>query len=156
MTYTVSDKRDERNTVPKKAAHEESASSKITKRTKELGGWRGATLEHLRRLILEADPTIEEEWKWVKPSNPGVPVWSRDGGICTGEAYKEVVKLTFFRGASLPDPKKLFNSSLEGNVRRAIDVREGEKFNDAAFKQLIRAAVAANAAVLAERSAKKK
>jgi hypothetical protein len=124
--------------------------------TKELGGWRGETLAHLRRLILEADPTIEEEWKWVKPTNPGVPVWSRDGGICTGEAYKEVVKLTFFRGASLKDPKKLFNSSLEGNVRRAIDFREGEKINGAAFKQLIRAAVAANVAVAAERSAKKR
>jgi len=109
--------------VPKTEPQEESASSKITKRAKELGGWRGETLERLRSLILEADPKIEEEWKWVKPTNPGVPVWSRDGGICTGEAYKEVVKLTFFRGASLPDPKKLFNSSLEGNVRRAIDFR---------------------------------
>ena len=142
--------------MPKSEPKEESAASKITKRTKELGGWRGETLEHLRRLILAADPTIEEEWKWVKPTNPGVPVWSRDGGICTGEAYKEVVKLTFFRGASLKDPKRLFNSSLEGNVRRAIDVREGEKINEAAFKQLIRAAVAENAAVLAQRSAKKK
>jgi hypothetical protein len=142
--------------VPKGDPQEESASSKITKRTKELGGWRGETLEHLRRLILEADPKIEEEWKWVKPSNPGVPVWSRDGGICTGEAYKEVIKLTFFRGASLPDPKNLFNSSLEGNVRRAIDFREGEKINATAFKQLIRAAVTANAEALAERAAKKK
>lgn len=142
--------------MPKSESKEESASSKITRRTKELGGWRGETLAHLRQLILDADPSIEEEWKWVKPTNPGVPVWSRDGGICTGEAYKEVVKLTFFRGASLKDPKKLFNSSLEGNVRRAIDVREGEKVNEAAFKQLIRDAVAANAAVLAERSSKKK
>jgi hypothetical protein len=142
--------------MPKSDPKEESASSKITQRTKELGGWRGETLAHLRRLILDADPTIEEEWKWVKPTNPGVPVWSRDGGICTGEAYKEVVKLTFFRGASLKDPKKLFNSSLEGNVRRAIDFREGEKINGAAFKQLIRAAVAANVAVAAERSAKKR
>ena len=156
MTYSVSDESSEGNTVPSKPAENESASSKITKRAKELGGWRGDTLDHLRRLILEADPAIEEEWKWVKPTNPGVPVWSRNGGICTGEAYKEVVKLTFFRGASLPDPKKLFNSSLEGNVRRAIDFREGEKINDAAFKQLIRAAVAANTTVLAERSAKKK
>jgi hypothetical protein len=152
----VSSERSERNSVPKTEPQEESASSKITKRGKELGGWRGETLERLRRLILEADPKIEEEWKWVKPTNPGVPVWSRDGGICTGEAYKEVVKLTFFRGASLPDPKKLFNSSLEGNVRRAIDFREGEKINGAAFKQLIRAAVAANAGALAERAAKKK
>ena len=92
----------------------------------------------------------------MKPSSPGVPVWSRDGGICTGETYKEVVKLTFFRGASVKDPKKLFNSSLEGNVRRAIDFREGEKINQAAFKQLIRDAVAANAAVLSQRAAKKK
>ena len=142
--------------MPKSAPKEESPSSKITKRTKELGGWRGEMLAHLRQLILDADPSIEEEWKWVKPTNPGVPVWSRDGGICTGEAYKEVVKLTFFRGASLKDPKKLFNSSLEGNVRRAIDFREGEKVNEAAFKQLIRAAVAANAAVLAERASKKR
>jgi hypothetical protein len=139
--------------MPKSDPREESASSKVTKRTKELGGWRGETLAHLRQLILDADPEIVEEWKWVKPTNPGVPVWSREGGICTGEAYKEVVKLTFFRGASIKDPKKLFNSSLEGNVRRAIDVREGEKINAAAFKQLIRAAVAAN---VAQRAAKKK
>ena len=138
--------------MPKSDPREESASSKITKRTKELGGWRGETLAHLRQLILDADPEIVEEWKWVKPTNPGVPVWSREGGICTGEAYKEVVKLTFFRGASIKDPKKLFNSSLEGNVRRAIDVREGERINAAAFKQLIRAAVAAN---VAQRAAKK-
>src|SRR5580658_8607719 len=142
--------------MPKSEPKEESAANKITKRTQELGGWRGEMLAHLRQLILDADPSIEEEWKWVKPTNPGVPVWSRDGGICTGEAYKEVVKLTFFRGASLKDPKKLFNSSLEGNVRRAIDFREGEKVNEAAFKQLIRAAVAANSAALAQRIAKKK
>ncbi len=110
----------------------------------------------LRQLIHDADPAVEEEWKWVKPTNPGVPVWSHDGGICTGEVYKQVVKLTFFRGASLKDPKKLFNSSLEGNARRAIDFREGEKINAPAFKQLIRAAVAANKAVVAERAAKKK
>src|ERR1700728_209780 len=128
----------------------------MDQRIKELGDWRGKTLSEARRIITEADPDIEEEWKWVKPTNPGVPVWSRDGGICTGEAYKEVVKLTFFRGASLKDPKKLFNSSLEGNVRRAIDFREGEKVNEAAFKQLIRAAVAANSAARAERAAKKK
>jgi len=99
---------------------------------------------------------MEEEWKWVKPTNPGVPVWSRDGGVCTGEVYKAVVKLTFFRGATVNDPKKLFNSSLEGNVRRAIDFHEGEKINEAAFKQLIKAAVAANKTALAERAAKKK
>jgi hypothetical protein len=142
--------------VPKSAPKEESASSKITKRTKEFDDWRGATLARLRQLILDADPEMQEEWKWVKPTNPGVPVWSHDGGVCTGEVYKEVVKLTFFRGASIDDPKKLFNSSLEGNVRRALDVREGEKINETAFKQLIRAAVAANKAVLAERAAKKK
>jgi hypothetical protein len=99
---------------------------------------------------------MEEEWKWVKPTSPGVPVWSHDGGVCTGEVYKQVVKLTFFRGASVKDPKKLFNSSLEGNVRRAIDIREGEKVNEAAFKELIHAAVEANKSALAERAAKKK
>jgi hypothetical protein len=132
------------------------ASTNISKRIKELGGWRGEMLTRLRQLIHDADPKVIEEWKWVKPTNPGVPVWSHDGGICTGEAYKEVVKLTFFRGATVKDPKKLFNSSLEGNVRRAIDFREGEKIDEAAFKQLIRAAVATNADVVAERAAKKK
>jgi hypothetical protein len=132
------------------------ASANITRRIQELGDWRGATLAHVRKLIHDADPDIEEEWKWVKPTNPGTPVWSHDGGVCTGESYKQVVKLTFFRGASIQDPKKLFNSSLEGGTRRAIDLREGEKINDAAFKQLIRAAVAANAAALAQRAAKKK
>ena len=136
-----------------RAGTDSEASKNITARTKELGDWRGATLEHLRSLILASDPNIVEEWKWVKPSNPGVPVWSCEGGICTGEAYKHVVKLTFFRGASLDDPTGLFNSSLEGNVRRAIDVREGEKINAAAFRKLIKAAVAAN---VAARDAKKK
>jgi hypothetical protein len=131
----------------------EAPSAKITKRIKELGDWRGATLAHVRQLIHDADPDIQEEWKWEKPKSPGIPVWYHDGGICTGESYKQAVKLTFFRGASLKDPKKLFNSSLEGNVRRAIDIHEGEKMNEAAFKDLIRAAVAANAAV---RAAKKK
>lgn len=142
--------------MPKSAPKEESASSKITKRAQEFGDWRGETLARLRQLILDADPEMEEEWKWVKPTSPGVPVWSHDGGVCTGEVYKAVVKLTFFRGASVKDPKQLFNSSLEGNVRRAMDVHEGDKVNEAAFKQLIRAAVAANKAALAERSAKKK
>lgn len=142
--------------MSKSAPKEESASSKITKRTQEFGDWRGETLARLRQLILDADPDMQEEWKWVKPTNPGVPVWSHDGGVCTGEVYKQVVKLTFFRGASVKDPKQLFNSSLEGNVRRAIDFHEGEKVNEAAFKQLIRAAVAANKAALAERAAKKK
>ena len=127
------------------------ASANITNRIQELGDWRGQTLARLRQLIHEADPGIEEEWKWR-----GVPVWAHDGGVCTGESYKQVVKLTFFRGASLADPKKLFNSSLEGGTRRAIDLREGEKIDEAAFKQLIRVAVAANSAVLAQRAAKKK
>jgi hypothetical protein len=117
---------------------------KITAKIEEPGDWRGETLARVRELIHAADPDIVEEWKWEKPSSGGVPVWSHDGGVCTGESYKQVVKLTFFRGASLPDPKKLFNSSLEGNTRRAIDVREGEKIDATAFKQLIRAAVAAN------------
>ena len=129
----------------------ETASTKITNRIQDLGDWRGETLAHLRQLIHDADPDIEEEWKWM-----GTPVWSHDGIICTGESYKQVVKLTFARGASIKDPKKLFNSSLEGNVRRAIDLREGEKINETAFKQLIRAAVAENSAVLAVRAAKKK
>src|ERR1700678_649377 len=129
----------------------EAASANITNRIQELGGWRAETLAHIRQLIHDADPDIEEEWKWR-----GTPVWSHDGIVCTGESYKEVVKLTFARGASIEDPKKLFNSSLEGNVRRAIDLREGEKINEAAFKQLVRAAVAANSSVLAERAAKKK
>ena len=140
----------------KKAVTVEFASASIDDKIKELGDWRGKTLVQLRQLIHDADPEIQEEWKWVKPTNPGVPVWSHDGGVCTGETYKEVVKLTFFRGASLPDPKKLFNSSLEGNMRRAIDLREGEKINAAAFKQLIRAAAKANSAALAERAARKK
>jgi hypothetical protein len=134
----------------------EAASAKITERIQELGDWRGETLARLRQLIRDADPDIHEEWKWEKPKSPGVPVWSHDGGVCTGESYKQVVKLTFFRGASIKDPKKLFNSSLEGNVRRAIDFHEGEKINEAAFKQLIRAAVAANATARAEREVKKK
>jgi hypothetical protein len=132
------------------------ASKNITKRIQELGDWRGETLAWVRQRIHDADPEIEEEWKWEKPSSPGVPVWSHDGGICTGESYKQVVKLTFFRGAALKDPKKLFNSSLEGNTRRAIDIREGEKLNEAAFKTLIRSAGAANAAARARRASPKK
>ena len=136
---------------PTSRANGETASANITKRIEELGDWRGETLAHLRQLIHDADPDIQEEWKWR-----GTPVWSHDGGVCTGESYKEVVKLTFFRGASIKDPKKLFNSSLEGNTRRAIDLREGQKIDEAAFKQLIRAAVGANSAALAQRAAKKK
>jgi hypothetical protein len=134
----------------------ESASAFIDEKINQLGDWRGKTLAHVRRLIHDADPAIQEEWKWVKPTNPGTPVWSHDGGVCTGESYKQVVKLTFFRGASIKDPKKLFNSSLEGNMRRAIDLREGEKINEAAFTQLIRSAVAANSAARAPRAAKKR
>ncbi len=130
---------------------EETASANITKRIEELDDWRGETLARVRQLIHDADPEIQEEWKWR-----GTPVWAHDGGVCTGESYKQVVKLTFFRGASLDDPKQLFNSSLEGNTRRAIDMHEGEKIDAAAFKKLIRTAVAANAAAFAERAAKKK
>jgi hypothetical protein len=129
------------------------ASTKIDKRIEVLGDWRSATLAQVRKLIHEADPAVEEEWKWAKATNPGTPVWSHDGIICTGESYKLAVKLTFARGASLADPKKLFNSSLEGNMRRAIDLREGEKLNETAFKQLVCEAVAANTAA---RASKKK
>jgi hypothetical protein len=124
----------------------EAASAKITERIQELGDWRGETLARARQLIHDADPDIQEEWKWEKPTSGGTPVWSHDGGVCTGESYKQVVKLTFFRGASIEDPKNLFNSSLEGKTRRAIDLREGEKIDEAAFKQLIRAAAAVNSA----------
>jgi hypothetical protein len=123
---------------------DKSASQQIDERIAELDDWRGETLGRMRELIKEADPNVVEEWKWAKATSPGTPVWSHDGGICTGEAYKSVVKLTFFKGASLKDPKKLFNSSLEGNVRRAIDIREGEEVDAGAFKELIRAAVALN------------
>ena len=140
----------------KNAPNSTTASKDITKRIQELGDWRGETLARVRQLIHDADPDIQEEWKWAKPKSAGTPVWSHDGGVCTGESYKQVVKLTFYRGASIKDPKKLFNSSLEGNTRRAIDLREGEKINEAAFKQLIRAAVAANSAARAQRAAKKK
>jgi hypothetical protein len=123
-----------------------SAAEQIDQRVQELGDWRGATLQRLRELIREADPEVVEEWKWAKATSPGTPVWSHDGGICTGETYNQVVKLTFFQGASLPDPAGLFNSSLEGKTRRAIDVREGEEVDEGAFKSLIREAVAFNAA----------
>jgi hypothetical protein len=136
---------------PTSSPNGEAASANITRRIQELGDWRGETLARVRQLIHDADPGIQEEWKWR-----GTPVWSHDGIVCTGESYKQVVKLTFARGASVKDPKKLFNSSLEGNTRRAIDLREGEKINEAAFKQLIRTAVAANSAALAQRAAKKK
>src|ERR1700733_15312393 len=135
----------------KKPAPLQSASASIDQKIKELADWRGKTLTRLRQLIHEADPAIVEEWKWM-----GTPAWSHDGIVCTGGSYRQVLKLTFARGASLPDPKRLFNSSLEGNVRRAIDVREDEKINEAAFKQLIRAAAVANTAALMERAERKK
>ena len=127
------------------------ASKNITQKIQELGDWRGETLAWVRQLIHDADPEIQEEWKWM-----GTPVWSHDGIVCTGETYKQVVKLTFARGAPLPDPQKLFNSSLEGNTRRAIDIREGEKLNQAAFEELIQSAVAANFAARARRASPKK
>ncbi len=120
------------------------ASKLIDERIEDLGDWRGKTLAKVRKVIRSADPGIVEEWKWVKPTNPGVPVWSRDGGICTGEVYKQVVKLTFFKGASLPDPAGLFNSSLEGKVRRAIDIRETDAVDEKALKALVREAVTLN------------
>jgi hypothetical protein len=117
----------------------------IDEKIAEIGGWRGATLTRLRKLIKQADPEVVEELKWKKPSNPsGVPVWSHDGIICTGETYKDKVKLTFARGAALDDPSGLFNSSLEGNTRRAIDIREGDSIDEDAFKALVRSAVALN------------
>ena len=120
------------------------ASASIDAKIKELGDWRGTTLAKVREIVLGADPEIVEEWKWAKPKSSGTPVWSRGGIICTGETYKNVVKMTFAKGAALPDPSGLFNSSLEGNVRRAIDIHEGEKINEAGLKSLIRAAVAVN------------
>jgi hypothetical protein len=140
---------------PTSSPDREAASANITRRIEGLGDWRGKTLAHVRRLIHDTDPGIEEEWKWVKSANPGTPVWSHDGIVCTGEAYKAVVKLTFARGASIEDPKKLFNASLGGNVRRAIDLREGEMIDEAAFAQLVRAAVAANSAARAQQRPKK-
>ena len=120
------------------------ASKLMDKRIRELGDWRGKTLSKVREIIKEADPDVVEEWKWVKPTNPGTPVWSHNGGICTGETYKNVVKLTFFKGAALNDPSGLFNSSLDGKVRRAIDIKENDKLDERALKKLIREAVALN------------
>ena len=131
--------------MPNSSAHQtESPSQLIDARIKELADWRGKTLSRLRALIKQADPEVVEEWKWRKHSNPGVPVWSHHGPICTGETYKSVVKLTFFKGASLKDPAGLFNSSLEGNTRRAIDLHEGDEIDAKAFVSLIRAAVNLN------------
>src|ERR671931_2917848 len=118
------------------------ASKLIDERIRELGDWRGKTLSRVRGIIKDADPDVVEEWKWAKATSPGTPVWSHNGGICTGEAYKNVVKLTFFKGAALEDPSGLFNSSLEGKVRRAIDFHENENIDEAALKNLVREAVA--------------
>ncbi|MCE9555902.1 MAG: DUF1801 domain-containing protein [Planctomycetes bacterium] len=132
------------------------ASRLIDQRIRSLGDWRGDTLAEVRRIIHDADPEIVEERKWVKPTNPlGVPVWSHAGIVCTGETYKQVVKLTFARGASLPDPRRLFNSSLEGNMRRAIDIREGEEIDGKALKALIRAAIAENLRISVSKSQSK-
>ena len=128
-----------------------SASELISKRIAELGDWRGKTLSRMRKLIKTADPDVVEEWKWM-----GTPVWSHDGIICTGETYKDKVKLTFAKGASLKDPKRLFNSSLDGNVRRAIDIPEGKQVDDAAFTALVRAAVALNTSGKSKRAKKAK
>jgi len=128
----------------RKANHMTNASELMDKRIRELGDWRGKTLSRVRRVIREADPDIVEEWKWVKPTNPGTPVWSRNGGICTGETYKNVVKLTFFKGAALNDPTGLFNSSLDGKLRRAIDIKEDDKIDEKALTNLVREAVALN------------
>jgi len=128
--------------MAKSSAKKDESSQLIDMRIQELGDWRGETLAKVRRLIKEADPEIVEEWKWVKPTNPGTPVWSHNGGICTGETYKSSVKLTFFKGASMEDPSHLFNQP--GTVRRAIDVHQGEKIDEEAFKTLIRAAVKLN------------
>jgi Uncharacterized conserved protein len=134
----------------KKSTPAESASAHIDAKINQLGDWRGQTLAKVRETIRKADPEIVEEWKWAKATSPGTPVFSHGGIICTGETYKNAVKLTFAKGASLDDPSGLFNSSLDGNVRRAIDIREGEKINEAALKKLIRAAVDLNLKAKAE------
>jgi hypothetical protein len=127
-----------------KSSEEQAPSELIDAKIEELNDWRGATLSRVRSLIKQADPEVVEEWKWKKATNPGVPVWSRHGMICTGETYKSVVKLTFLKGASLEDPSGLFNSSLEGNARRAIDLHEGDEIDAEAFVALIRAAISLN------------
>ncbi len=128
----------------KKPVPVESVSASFDAKIRELGDWRGKTLAKVREIVNAADPEIVEEWKWVKPTSPGIPVWSHGGIVCTGETYKDHVKMTFAKGAALKDPAGLFNSSLEGNVRRAIDIHEGDKVDEAALKDLIRAAVALN------------
>ena len=132
------------STAPRIGAVSPTASEQIDARIKELGDWRGETLGRIRALIKEADPEVVEEWKWVKPTNPGTPVWSHDGMICTGETYRDTVKMTFAKGASLEDPSGLFNASLGGNTRRAIDLHEGDQIDEEALKALVRAAVSLN------------
>jgi hypothetical protein len=134
------------------ASEDQSAPQLISERIAELGDWRGKTLSRMRTLIKQADPDVVEEWKWVKPTRPGTPVWSHGGIICTGESYKSVVKLTFAKGGSLKDPAGLFNSSLDGNVRRAIDIHEGEDVDESAFKALVRQAVALNGSAKSKHS----
>jgi hypothetical protein len=134
----------------------ESASALIDEKFKELGDWRGTMLAKVRKLIREADPEIVEEWKWAKATSPGTPVWSHGGIVCTGETYKNIVKMTFAKGAALKDPSGLFNSSLGGNVRRAIDIHEGDKVDEAALKDLIRAAVALNTEAKSRRASGKR
>src|ERR1700681_1341542 len=138
------------------ATQGQSASEHISKRIADLGDWRGETLSRMRMLIKKADPAVVEEWKWVKPTKPGTPVWSHDGIICTGESYKNAVKLPFAKGASLKDPGRLFNSSLDGNVRRAIDIHEGEEVDESAFKALVRQAAALNSSGKSKTSKKAK
>jgi hypothetical protein len=137
-------------------SEDESAPQLISERIAELGDWRGKTLSRMRMLIKQADPDVVEEWKWVKPTRPGTPVWSHGGIICTGESYKSAVKLTFAKGASLKDPAGLFNSSLDGNVRRAIDIHEGEEVDASAFKALVREAVDLNTSGKSKASKKAK
>jgi hypothetical protein len=138
------------------ASQRQPASELISKRIAELGDWRGKTLRRMRTLIKETDPDVIEEVKWVKPTNPGVPTWSHDGIICTGETYKSVVKLTFAKGASLKDPARLFNASLDGNVRRAIDIHEGQEVDEPAFKALVRQAIVLNSSGKSKSSKKAK
>src|SRR4051794_4149954 len=126
------------------AMNETDASHRIDEKIRELGDWRGQTLSKVRSIIKEADPDVVEEWKWAKATSPGTPVWSHNGGVCTGETYKNVVKLTFFKGAAVSDPSGLFNASLEGKVRRAIDIKENDTIDDDALKDLLREAVALN------------
>ena len=140
----------------KNSSEAQSASAQIDERIAALGGWRGETLARMRKLIQQADPEVVEEWKWAKATSPGTPVWSHDGILCTGEAYKDKIKLTFAKGAALPDPDGVFNASLDGNLRRAIDIRENGKVDASAFKALIRAAVALNSSKIKKPAARKK